>query len=153
MSSSAEVEALGILGATEKAMHRAIENLGMIQRPTYLLVDGRDAFWFDVPHSSIIGGDGLEPCIAAASIIAKVTRDRWMIEIAKTHAQFGFDRHKGYGTEEHFERLRAHGPCAIHRMYFLRKFLATGDQSAFALRGSGEIGNLVAVKQLAKATV
>lgn len=122
ISSSIEVETLGILGATEQAMHRALENLAVMQQPTYLLVDGRDAFRFDVPHTSIIGGDGLEPRIAAASIIAKVTRDRWMIDIAKMHPEFGFERHKGYGTEVHFDMLRKHGTCALHRKYFLRKF-------------------------------
>ncbi|MBI3331961.1 ribonuclease HII [Candidatus Peregrinibacteria bacterium] len=138
MSPSEDVETLGILGATEKAMHLALKDLEKTLRPTYLLVDGRDAFWFDYPHSSLIGGDGLEPCIAAASIIAKVTRDRWMTDIAKHHASFGFDRHKGYGTAGHFAALKVHGPCAIHRKNFLRKFFETGE-TTYDLSDAGPI--------------
>ena len=100
-------------------MQEAVRSLAKILKPTYLLVDGRDKFWFDYPHSSIIRGDESESCIAAASIVAKVTRDRLMIASAKEFPQFGFERHKGYGTKFHYEALRVHLPCALHRRSFL----------------------------------
>src|SRR3989344_5805209 len=98
MSSADHIDRHGILAATERAMQEAIRALAQIITPTYLLVDGRDKFWFDYPHTSIIRGDESESCIAAASIVAKVTRDRLMIASAKEFPQFGFERHKGYGT-------------------------------------------------------
>ncbi len=121
-SSAAEIDQLGILGATEQAMQQAVEQLKLKQEPTYLLVDGCDAFWFNYPHSSVIRGDSLEPCIAAASILAKVTRDRWMKEQHELMPHYGFAQHKGYGAPQHLEALRQHGPCALHRQTFLKKF-------------------------------
>ena len=113
----------GILAANERAMQEAVAMVATKIRPTYLLVDGRDKFWFDYPHSSIIDGDVHEPCIAAASIVAKVTRDRLMVEQAKLFPQYGFEQHKAYGTPEHQVALRTHGPCPIHRQTFLKTFL------------------------------
>jgi len=120
LSSASFIDRFGILAATERAMQQAVSMLALAKRPTYLLVDGRDKFWFDYPHSSIIKGDTLEPCISAASIIAKVTRDHMMREADKAFPGYGFVRHKGYGSEEHYAMLRKLGMCAIHRKSFTR---------------------------------
>lgn len=129
MSSQEDVDRFGILQATENAMHQALSMLCEKITPTYLLVDGCDAFWFDFPHSSIIRGDDQEPAIAAASIIAKVTRDRMMCEHAKEFPQYGFERHKGYGSEEHINAIKTHGPCALHRKSFLRNILSFSESA------------------------
>lgn len=129
MSDAQDIDTHGILIATEKAMHIALGQLSTLVKPTYLLVDGCDAFWFDYPHSSVIRGDSLEPAIAAASIIAKVTRDRMMKEHAHTWPQYGFAGHKGYGSETHMEALKEHGPCPLHRQSFLKKFYARNGDS------------------------
>lgn len=118
-----EIDRIGILEATNLAMQRAVAMLAEKIVPTYLLVDGRDAFWFDYPHSSVIRGDSLEPAIAAASIVAKVTRDRMMQEYAKTFPLFGFDGHKGYGAPTHIEAIKKYGPCAIHRKTYLTRII------------------------------
>lgn len=118
-----EVDSLGILAATEKAMQAAVSKLAENFEPTYLLVDGRDKFWFDYPHSSIIKGDQKEPCISAASILAKVTRDRLMEEEASKFTKYGFERHKGYGTAGHCRMIKKHGPCGLHRLTFLGNIL------------------------------
>ena len=121
---AAIIDAQGILAATERAMQAAVAMIAEKIQPTYLLIDGHDKFWFDYPHSSIIDGDVLEPCIAAASIVAKVTRDRLMVKFAEEYPLYQFDVHKGYGTPLHQEILLKHGPCPIHRKGFLRKLLA-----------------------------
>ena len=120
ISHAEEVDALGILGATEKAMQVAVEEIAQSVTPTYLIVDGRDRFLFDYPHSSVVKGDESEPCIAAASIVAKVTRDRLMIAYSKDYSLYNFFAHKGYGTPEHMAEIKKHGPCAIHRKTFLK---------------------------------
>lgn len=117
------IDAIGILESTNRAMQEALSQLCTVIRPTYLLVDGRDAFWFDVSHSSVIGGDALEPCIAAASIVAKVTRDRIMTAHAETFPAYGFERHKGYGAPDHIETIRAHGVTPLHRRSYLTRIL------------------------------
>ncbi|MDD5470272.1 MAG: ribonuclease HII [Candidatus Peribacteraceae bacterium] len=114
------IDSDGILAATERAMQEAVAALAASVTPTYLLVDGRDKFWFDYPHSSIIRGDESEPCISAASILAKVTRDRMMEAYATEFPAYGFDAHKGYGTPEHLHALRQHGECPLHRCSFLK---------------------------------
>ncbi|MFH0770989.1 MAG: ribonuclease HII [Candidatus Peregrinibacteria bacterium] len=114
------IDSDGILAATECAMQQAVEILSRRLKPTYLIIDGRDHFWFDIPHSSIVRGDESEPAISAASIVAKVTRDRLMQNRSLLFSAYGFASHKGYGTEEHFRALQAHGPCAIHRRTFLK---------------------------------
>ncbi|MBI2117644.1 ribonuclease HII, partial [Candidatus Peregrinibacteria bacterium] len=86
ISDASEIDRIGILEATQKAMQDALAEVAKTVTPTYVLIDGRDHFWFDYSHSSIVDGDQKEPCISAASIIAKVTRDRWMVETA--HQQF-----------------------------------------------------------------
>lgn len=128
MSSQQDIDRFGILAATESAMQAALRMLATKITPTYVLVDGRDHFWFDYPHSSIIRGDGSEPCIAAASIVAKATRDRLMIEHAKLFPQYGFEHHKGYGTPEHLEAIQRFGPCELHRQSYLRTILPNAEQ-------------------------
>lgn len=125
-STAKEIDEIGILAATEKAMNDALKMLEKVITPTSLLVDGRDAFFFPYPKVSIIGGDGLEPTIAAASIIAKVSRDRWMREQAKMYPQYGFEGHKGYGSLEHIDAIKKHGPCELHRLSFLTRILSSG---------------------------
>ena len=122
------IDANGILAATERAMQEAVAELAKIVTPTYLLIDGRDQFWFDYPKSSIIKGDQKELCIAAASIVAKVTRDRLMMDYARAFPHYGFDVHKGYGTPEHFGAIRKNGPCRLHR----RTFISPSPPSATA---------------------
>lgn len=126
----------GILSATEKAMQEAVEALAKIRRPTYLLVDGRDKFWFDYPHTAIINGDALEPCIAAASIVAKVTRDRMMVDFASLHPHYGFAMHKGYGTPEHITAIRSAGCCPLHRRTFLSSIVSTAKCRSAATAGN-----------------
>lgn len=116
---AAIVDAIGILGATELAMQRALRNLQRVIAVTYVLIDGRDKFWFDLPHSSIIDGDRLEPCISAASICAKVTRDRIMMRSETVFPGYGFSGHKGYGTPFHKECIERCGLCPLHRKSFL----------------------------------
>jgi ribonuclease HII len=119
LSSASYIDQFGILAATERAMQQAVAMLAHTAKPTYLLVDGRDKFWFDYPHSSVIHGDALEPCISAASIIAKVSRDHMMRQMDLMFPGYGFAGHKGYGTEEHYEMIRKLGVCGIHRRSYL----------------------------------
>lgn len=111
-----EIDRLNILQATHAAMARAVAGLAMAV--DLCLVDGLPVRGFPHPHEGIVKGDGRSLSIAAASIIAKVARDRRMIEAAVEFPLYGFDRHKGYGTKEHLEALRRHGPCRIHRQSF-----------------------------------
>ena len=114
------IDSSGILSATEYAMQQAVSAVAEIITPTYLLIDGRDKFWFDFPHSAVVHGDETEPAISAGSIVAKVTRDRLMCEYAATFPFYGFAEHKGYGTPMHFQALAEHHPCPLHRSNFLR---------------------------------
>ena len=114
-----EIEEKNILGATFLAMNRAIKALEI--RPALALIDGNRNKGIAVPSRCVIGGDGKCADIAAASILAKVTRDRYMLEMAERYPQYGFDRHKGYGTAAHYAAIREYGPSPIHRMSFLRK--------------------------------
>ena len=111
-----EIDRLNILRATHLAMRRAVESLK--KTPDHCLIDGLPVANFPFPHDGIVKGDGLSLSIAAASIIAKVTRDRLMREIDREFPEFGFARHQGYGTKEHLEALRIHGPCRHHRRSF-----------------------------------
>ena len=111
-----EIDRLNILRATHLAMWRAVEALSIL--PDYCLIDGLAVKNFPLPHDGIIKGDGKSLSIAAASIIAKVTRDRIMSEIDREFPQFGFAKHQGYGTKAHLEALRIHGPCCYHRRSF-----------------------------------
>lgn len=112
----AEIDQLNILTATRLAMRRAIDQLA--PPPDYLLIDAVVLPGLKVPTRPIIKGDALSVSIAAASIVAKVTRDRLMANYHETFPEYGFLSHKGYGTAEHLERLARHGPCSIHRRTF-----------------------------------
>ena len=114
------IDEINILQATFRAMRRAVESLGV--RPELALVDGNRAADFGVPVRTIVKGDSLSASIAAASILAKVSRDRLMEQYDGTYPQYGFAVHKGYGTQRHYDALREYGPCPIHRMSFLKKF-------------------------------
>ena len=111
-----EVDAFNIRMASLLAMRRAIEALGMT--PQGFLVDGMDALVCDAPCEAVIDGDARSLAIAAASVLAKVTRDAMMDEQAIAYPLYGFESNKGYATPEHFEALRIHGPCDIHRKSF-----------------------------------
>ena len=119
-SSVEEIESINILSAALLAMNRAIEQLG---RPVDLaLIDGNTTRDIRVPARSVVGGDAKCASIAAASILAKVTRDRLMLELAEQYPAYAFEKHKGYGTKAHYAALEAHGPSPVHRMSFLKKF-------------------------------
>lgn len=114
-----EIESLNILNATFLAMNRAIEKLAV--KPALALIDGNRAGGIKTPCRTIIKGDALCADIAAASILAKVTRDRYMTALAEKYPQYGFEKHKGYGTKEHYAAIREYGPSDVHRLSFLRK--------------------------------
>ncbi|MBE6925272.1 MAG: ribonuclease HII [Ruminococcaceae bacterium] len=118
-----EIDEINILQATYLAMERAISGLSV--RPALALIDGNRAKDFGLPVQTVVKGDSLSANIAAASILAKVTRDDYMEEIAKTYPQYGFEIHKGYGTRLHYEKLAQFGPSPIHRMTFLKKLYGT----------------------------
>lgn len=117
---ASEIDRIGILACTEIAMQRAVAQISRLHPDLYLLVDGRDAFWFDHPHSSVVRGDQSEQCIAAASILAKVTRDHHMEALDRLVPEYGFVDHKGYGTADHFEAIRTIGISKEHRKTFLK---------------------------------
>ena len=121
-ASVAEIEELNILQASLLAMRRAVEGLS-VTPPSLLLVDGNCAKGFDIPAQAIIGGDGLHPCIAAASVLAKVSRDWSMEELDALYPQYGFAKHKGYGTAAHIRALKEFGSSPAHRALFIRKVL------------------------------
>ena len=111
-----EIDTLNILHATMLAMRRAVEGLRL--RPVKVLVDGNRLPTLDVLSEAVIGGDAKVKSISAASIIAKVTRDRMLAQLHEQFPQYGFAAHKGYGTPEHLEALKVHGPCVHHRRHF-----------------------------------
>lgn len=111
-----EIDSLNILQATLLAMTRAVQ--GLDRRPAGVLVDGNRLPRLPVPARAVVGGDATEPAISAASILAKVHRDRLCEELDRLHPQYGFARHKGYGTAAHMQALARHGACAAHRRSF-----------------------------------
>ena len=113
-----EIDELNILEADLLAMRRAIDGLGVPAE--FALIDGNIARDFQIPAKAVIGGDAKSMSIAAASILAKVTRDRQCEELDRLYPQYGIAKHKGYGTKAHMEALRAHGPSPIHRKQFIR---------------------------------
>ena len=115
-----EIDEINILQATYNAMERAMQQLKV--KPGLALIDGNRARDFGLPVKTVVKGDSRSANIAAASILAKVTRDRLMEDLAETYPQYGFEVHKGYGTKRHYAALTEFGPCAIHRMSFLKKF-------------------------------
>lgn len=114
-----EIEELNILNATFLAMNRAINSLSV--SPELALIDGNRNSGIEMPSRCVIKGDGCCADIAAASILAKVTRDRYMLQMAEQYPGYGFEKHKGYGTKQHYEAIRALGASPIHRTSFLRK--------------------------------
>lgn len=118
-----EIDEINILQATYLAMERAMEKLPI--KPDFALIDGNRAKDFGIPLETVVGGDGRSASIAAASILAKVTRDDFMLQLSEVYPQYGFEIHKGYGTKAHYAALTAHGHCPIHRMSFLKKFYGT----------------------------
>lgn len=110
------IDKINILEATMLAMSTAVSKL--TPSPSHLLIDGPRYINTDIPFTTIVNGDATCFSIAAASIIAKVTRDRWMIEVDKHFPQYGFAKNKGYGTKEHRQAIQKYGPCAIHRRSF-----------------------------------
>ena len=121
------IDEINILQATLRAMEQAVAGLSI--RPAAVLVDGNREPALDVPVRCIVGGDGRCACIAAASILAKVTRDRLMEELDLQYPQYGFAVHKGYGTRRHYEALERYGPSPVHRKTFLKKFYARKESA------------------------
>lgn len=118
-SDEKEIDTINILQATFLAMQRAIDQLSIV--PELALVDGNRAKDFGVPVHTVVHGDSLSASIAAASVLAKVTRDDYMLEQSNKYPQYAFDIHKGYGTKAHYAAISQYGPCEIHRMTFLKK--------------------------------
>ena len=116
------IDEINILNATKLAVKKAIEGLEI--KPDLILVDALTGIeTFGIPYKSIIKGDAKEYSIAAASIIAKVTRDRMMLEWDKVFPEYGFAKHKGYGTASHIQALKENGPCMLHRKTFIKNFI------------------------------
>ena len=119
-ASQEEIDELNILQATFLAMGRALEQLK--PKAEFALIDGNRQTDFGIPCRTVVQGDSLSANIAAASVLAKVTRDDYMIKMAEAYPGYGFEIHKGYGTKAHYAALRELGPCPIHRKTFLKKF-------------------------------
>ena len=119
-ASVGEIEAFNILNAALLAMSRAVKGLSLT--PSLVLVDGNKLPDTGLPMRAVIGGDRVSASIAAASILAKVARDRQMLTLAREYPQYHFERHKGYGTKLHYQMLDEHGPCDAHRQSFLGKW-------------------------------
>ena len=115
-----QIDEINILQATLLAMENAIHSLPV--KPEVALIDGNRQKDFGILTQTVVHGDSLSASIAAASVLAKVTRDDYMVEAAKTYPGYGFEIHKGYGTKAHYHALETQGPCGIHRMTFLKKF-------------------------------
>ena len=120
LASHEEIDEINILQATYLAMERALADLAV--KPEYVLIDGNRAKDFGLPVKTVVKGDSLSANIAAASVLAKVTRDMLMEEAAVAYPGYGFEIHKGYGTRAHYDALRTLGACPIHRNSFLKKF-------------------------------
>lgn len=119
-----EIDEINILNATFLAMKRAIASLSV--KPDLALIDGNQKPHTDIEEVTVIKGDAKSMSIAAASVLAKVSRDRFMLEMAEKYPQYEFERHKGYGTKLHYEKIAQYGVCDIHRRTFLKKIL--GEQ-------------------------
>lgn len=117
-----EIEKINILNAAMLAMKRAVEELKV--KADFAYIDGNKVPDLDIPCAAVVKGDAISMSIAAASILAKVSRDRLMLEYAKQYPEYMFEKHKGYGTKVHNEAILKYGPCPIHRMSFLKKLLS-----------------------------
>lgn len=115
------IDEINILNATFEAMNGAVDSLTV--KPDYVLIDGNRMNGMRIPYDTIVGGDIKSASIAAASILAKVSRDREIVALSKQYPEYGFEKHKGYGTKVHIEALKKYGPCPIHRRSFLKKIL------------------------------
>ena len=113
-----EIDSMNILEADLLAMRRAIDGLAV--KADFAIIDGNIARDFQIPARAVVHGDAISPSIAAASILAKVTRDRACIELDRAYPQYGIAKHKGYGTKAHMQALREYGPSPIHRKQFIR---------------------------------
>lgn len=118
------IDEINILNATYEAMNGAVNGLDVT--PDYVLIDGNRIGGMTLPHQTVVKGDAKSVSIAAASILAKVSRDRLITKMAQQYPEYGFDKHKGYGTAAHNEAILKYGPCPIHRRTFLKKLL--GDK-------------------------
>ena len=141
----AEIDRVNIYRATVAAMRRAVE--GLARRPGHVLIDGLPVRGFPTPQTALVGGDGVSLSIAAASVLAKVTRDRLMEAYDREFPAYGFARHKGYATGEHLATLARHGPCPIHRFTFRPICqpllpLAAGTSLAAAVAGAPPVAAL-----------
>ncbi|MBQ7037004.1 MAG: ribonuclease HII [Clostridia bacterium] len=125
-ASADEIDNINILQATYEAMRRAVKGLRV--KPDYVLIDGNPVTDMPFLHASIVKGDSLSLSIAAASIIAKVSRDRYMLEMDSIYPGYGFAVHKGYGTKAHKDAVWELGPCPIHRRSFLKKWYKESDR-------------------------
>lgn len=142
----AEIEEHNILQASLLAMRRAVEGLSI--RPALILVDGNQTLHMDIHSRCVVKGDATSACIAAASILAKVERDRYMDQLAHEYPQYQFDKHKGYGTALHYQMLDQFGPSPVHRLSFLKTYLP-GAENTRAKKG--RIGEAAVCDHLEKA--
>ncbi len=116
-----EIDEINILNATHKAMNGAVQSLDV--PADYVIIDGNSIKGMELPHETVVKGDAKSISIAAASILAKVSRDRYITEMAKEYPEYGFDKHKGYGTKAHTDAILKYGVSPIHRKTFLKKLL------------------------------
>ena len=116
-----EIDEINILNATHKAMNGAVN--GLSKKPDYVIIDGNSIKGMELPHETVVKGDAKSISIAAASILAKVARDRYIDEMGKVYPEYGFENHKGYGTKAHTDAILKYGVCPIHRRTFLKKLL------------------------------
>lgn len=117
-----EIETINILEAAKLAMQRAVAGLSV--QPDIILIDGNQPPELEAAYEAVVKGDGKSQAIAAASILAKVARDRYMLEAAKDYPEYEFEKHKGYGTKLHYQKIDEFGPCELHRPSFLKKYYA-----------------------------
>lgn len=116
-----EIDEINILNATHRAMNGAVN--GLSEKPDYVIIDGNSIKGMELPHETVVKGDAKSISIAAASILAKVARDRYIDEMGKVYPEYGFENHKGYGTKAHTDAILKYGVCPIHRRTFLKKLL------------------------------
>ena len=131
-----EIDQCNILNATFLAMKRAVE--GLKQKPELVLVDGNRLPSLGLPAQCLVKGDGISASVAAASILAKVSRDHYMERMAEKYPEYQFEKHKGYGTKLHYELLDRYGPCEIHRKSFLKKLQDTSKPNGHLVGIAGE---------------